>query len=267
MELDRLCSELETLFDLDELKQLSTKLLGLNPSEVGGVGAKASFARALVDHCVQAEAVEALADAVVAWRPDVGPDLRAIREHGFNPAEELEPGMGLGDITIVRKLGESALGHTYLATHGDRNVRLKLLGGESLRDRKGVERLFTAVRLLGAVNHPGLPRNVVAGTFGNGRRGIMRDYVQGELLSAWLKRVGPRRFTELPDLLRQTLEPLDVLHKNRLVHGNLKLQNLLWCVNELGEQYVMLLDPGSNLIRQRRSLANGTDNRFCTLGS
>ena len=51
MELDRLCSELETLFDLDELKQLSTKLLGLNPSEVGGGSAKASFARALVDHC------------------------------------------------------------------------------------------------------------------------------------------------------------------------------------------------------------------------
>src|SRR5690606_14846069 len=50
-------------------------------------------------------------------------------------------------------------------------------------------------------------------------------------------------------------------------HGNLRLQNLLWCVNDAGQQYIMLLDPGSNLIRQRRSLANGTDNRFCTLGS
>src|SRR5690606_41082721 len=50
-------------------------------------------------------------------------------------------------------------------------------------------------------------------------------------------------------------------------HGNLRLQNLLWCVNDAGQQYIMLLDPGSNLIRQRRSLVNGKDNRFCTLGS
>lgn len=267
MELDRLCSELETLFDFEELKQLSTTLLGLNPSEVGGVSAKASFARALVDHCAKEEAVEALADAIVAWRPDVGPQWLDLRDHGFHPSEELSAGDEVGDATIVRKLGESALGHTYLANYDDRNVRLKLLSRESQRDRTGVERLFTAARLVGAVEHPGLPRNVIAGSFGPGRRGIMHDYVQGELLSDWLGRVGPRRFTELPELLRQILLPLEALHKNRLVHGNLKLQNLLWCVNERGEQYVMLLDPGSNQVRQRRSLANGTDNRFCTLGS
>ncbi len=267
MELDRLCSELETLFDLDELKQLSTKLLGLNPSEVGGGSAKASFARALVDHCAKAEAVEALADAVVAWRPDVGPDLLDLRNRGFQPREELEAGAQVGEVSIVRKLGESALGHTYLAIYRDRNVRLKLLSSESQRDRKGVERMFTAVRLASAVDHPGLPRNAIAGVFDTGRRGVMHDYVQGELLSDWLQRVGPRRFTELPDLLRQILEPLEVLHKNRLTHGNLKLQNLLWCVNDAGQQYVLLLDPGSNQIRQRRSLANGKDNRFCTLGS
>ncbi len=267
MELDRLCSELETLFDLEELKQLSTKLLGLNPSEVGGGSAKASFARALVDHCANAEAIEALADAVTAWRPDVGPFLTDIRQHGFNPPEALEPGAHLGDVTIVKKLGESPLGYTYLATHGDKNVRLKILSRASQQDKKGVERLFTTVRLISEVDHPGLPRNVMAGPLEAGRRGIMHDYVQGELLSDWLTRVGPRRFTELPELLRQILEPLDALHRNRLVHGNLKLQNLLWCVNDLGQQYVVLLDPGSNQVRQRRSLANGTDNRFCTLGS
>src|SRR5690606_5127267 len=165
------------------------------------------------------------------------------------------------------KLGESPLGYPYLASHGDRTVRLKLLSSESQRDRKGVERMFTAIRLVSAVDHPGLPRNAIAGVFDTGRRGVMHDYVQGELLSDWLQRVGPRRFTELPDLLRQILEPLEVLHKNRITHGNLKLQNLLWCVNDAGQQYIMLLDPGSNLIRQRRSLVNGKDNRFCTLGS
>ena len=49
MDIEILRGEIERLFSLDELTALSRDLLGLDPEEVGGTGAKASFARALTD--------------------------------------------------------------------------------------------------------------------------------------------------------------------------------------------------------------------------
>src|ERR1044071_741839 len=44
-------AELERLYELDELKTLSSGLLGLDPDELGGTTAKGSFARALARRC------------------------------------------------------------------------------------------------------------------------------------------------------------------------------------------------------------------------
>ena len=56
---DFLRAELERLFDLDEMKRLSSKLLGLNPEEVGGTSSKGSFARSLVERCANDDALQA----------------------------------------------------------------------------------------------------------------------------------------------------------------------------------------------------------------
>jgi hypothetical protein len=60
---ETLSAELERLCDLVELEQLSNAVLGLEPSALGGTGAKASFARSLAERCVERDAVEALLDA------------------------------------------------------------------------------------------------------------------------------------------------------------------------------------------------------------
>src|SRR5687768_5551559 len=56
-ETDILQAELERLFELDELLQLSRDVLGFEPENVGGTGAKASFAGALTAHCAENEAI------------------------------------------------------------------------------------------------------------------------------------------------------------------------------------------------------------------
>ena len=51
--------ELERLFSLEELTQMSERLLGLDPKEVGGSSAKGSFAKALTERCVDGDRIEA----------------------------------------------------------------------------------------------------------------------------------------------------------------------------------------------------------------
>ena len=47
--IDILRAELERLFSLDEMTSMSQRLLGLDPIDVGGATAKASFAQALTE--------------------------------------------------------------------------------------------------------------------------------------------------------------------------------------------------------------------------
>ncbi len=65
MSIEIVRGELERLFSLEELLSLSGDLLSFTPNEVGGTASKASFAKALVERCMEAQATMALVDAMV----------------------------------------------------------------------------------------------------------------------------------------------------------------------------------------------------------
>lgn len=264
MELNILTGELERLYELEELKQLSESLLGLHPAQVGGVAAKASFARALAQRCAESEAVEALIDAMVVRHHDLDPRLLDLRSRGFAPREELESGESIGPYTILNKLGEGRLGVTYRARRDGSDVRLRVLWRETARDRKGMQRYFTHSRLAAALEHPGLPSAVHAGALdpAGERFGVSHTWVDGQLLSERGLAGGPLRFRDLKELLLAILEPLAALHDARLAHGALCWENVL----RVADGRVLLLDGGSNHVRVRASL-NGHDHRLATVGA
>ena len=83
MEIDSLRAELERLFELEELVTMSRDLLGFEPEAIGGTAGIGSFARALTDHCVEHDALEALCDAVVASKSGASPDVAALGARGL----------------------------------------------------------------------------------------------------------------------------------------------------------------------------------------
>src|SRR5258708_25278595 len=113
MDIEILRGEIERLFSLDELTALSRDLLGLDPEEVGGTGAKASFTRALTDRCSQLDALDALVEAVIGSRSDADPRLRDLSQHGFNVDETLAAGSMMGPFLVARRLGEGSSGIVY----------------------------------------------------------------------------------------------------------------------------------------------------------
>ncbi len=163
--IDILRAELERLFSLDEMTTLSQRLLGLDPRDVGGATAKASFARALTERCIDGDRIDALVDVLLASRQGVDPRVRDTA--GLLGPVGVGPGEKIGPFVVVRKIGEGELSVVYVATRGDEERIVKALRPAACRDKAAVQRFLTATRMMSAVDHPGLPSAIEVGDGGS----------------------------------------------------------------------------------------------------
>lgn len=268
--IDIVRGELERLFTLEEMTKMSERLLGLAPNEVGGASAKGSFALALTERCFDGDRLDALVDVILHSRKEVDPRVRDIV--GLLDDEELAPGQVLGDFTIERKLGGGGLGIVYQAIRQDGEAKavyaLKVLRREACRDRRAVHRFLTANRLIGTVDHAGLPRHVEAGEIAPDIFYVAYQFVDAQPLSARLARTGPVAWAELGPIMRGILEPLAAMHKAQLVHGDVKTENVLVAQGrEPGALDVRLIDFGTDRLRQRGAISNGHTGLLAVYGS
>src|SRR5579859_1201070 len=171
--IDILRAELERLFSLEEMTSMSERLLGLDPQEVGGSSAKASFAQALTERCLDRDQIDALVDVILVSRQGVDPRVRDVTS--LFGQEELEAGARVGPFVVERKLGDSEQSFVYLVHRGQRARVLKVLRREACRDRRAVQRFLTANRLVAEIEHPGLPQHLEAGET-EGRYWLSYDY-------------------------------------------------------------------------------------------
>jgi tetratricopeptide (TPR) repeat protein/tRNA A-37 threonylcarbamoyl transferase component Bud32 len=265
--IDILTTELERLFSLDELTSMSERLLGLDPEDVGGATAKASFAKALAERCLDADRVDALVDVMVAWRQGVDPRVRDVA--GLFGREELAPGDAFGPFVITRKLGESALAIVYAASRAGQDRVLKVLRHEATRDRRAAQRFLTANRMVAELDAAGLPEGLETGEIG-GIYWTSHLAIDAQPLSARFARTGPAHFSELKAVLHGILHPLAALHQRRISHGDLKLENILVGRPAQGDDVdprITLVDFGTDRLRQRSSGSNGHGVVLTMLGS
>src|SRR5215813_4412935 len=191
MEVDLLRTELERLFELDELLTMSRELLGFDPESIGGTAGKTSFVRALTEHCVTHDAFQALCDAVAVSKSGASPEVAELGQRGLTPADELSLGSTLGPFMVLRKLGEGPASITYLARdeEDETEVRLKVLRREAARDLRALRRFLTLTRVSAKVAHPALPAGLRAVEAG-GRYCVVQQATLGEPLSMRIARTG-----------------------------------------------------------------------------
>ncbi len=261
--IDILRAELERLYSLDEMTSMSERLLGLDPDEVGGATAKASFARALTERCFDGDQLEALIDVILVSRQGVDP--RVCDVNGLFGKEDLPNGGKLGPFAILRKLGESRQSIVYTAARKEERRALKVLRREAVRDKRAVQRFLTANRMVAAIDHPGLPRGLEAGEH-DGTYWVSYDLIDAQPLSARLARSGAMHIRDARPILRGILQPLAAMHRARIAHGDLKLENVLVSYGE-GGAHVTLIDFGTDRLRQRATVANGHTGVLAVFGS
>ncbi len=257
---DILRGELERLFELEDMKALSTDLMGLSPDDVGGTSGKGAFARALVERCLADGAIVALADAMLFAKKGVKTDIDL-----FSRNEELAPGTQVGDFKVGKKIGEGGTGIVYLAD-GPNNEKaaFKVMRTTHSRDRATVQRWSTAMRAASQIDEPTLGRVLGVGKLEDGRPWVATRFVEGQSLGARIGRTGPMHFNEARPILRGVLQALEALHARGLAHGNVKMENV-FIVRPTAEGKMtneptgVLVDLGADRLLVRRPAASASE--------
>jgi len=151
-----------------------------------------------------------------------------------------------GYYTVERELGRGRFGITYLVRKQDGARRvIKALNDDLLQslnqsDRKRLEELFhgEAVTLAKCV-HPNIVK--VKEPFKEGQQWCFAmDYVDGTSLS---DRILPLPEMEALNYMQQIGEALEVVHQNRLIHRDVKPENIIVRIRE-GKPEAILIDFG-----------------------
>lgn len=220
--------QLERLFELEGMMALSSELLGVEPTEVGGTGAKGTFARALVRHCESHDGLLVLAEAIRLSAGDQEEPLELVPR----PHDELPVGSELRGFRILRSLETGPLAATYLAErpapsngHTER-AHIRVFHRGMTRDRIAAWRMLTAARALKEVRDTGLVGIYDAGTLPDGRVFVAQEAIHGQRLSARLAN-GPLPLNEVRAIARTVLHGLSALHERGLLHGYLSADHVL----------------------------------------
>ena len=138
-------------------------------------------------------------------------------------------GRRIGPFELLRELGQGGMGAVYLAQRADdqyhQQVAIKLIRGDMVTRQE--ERRFRQERqILASLEHPNIARLLGGDVTPEGLPYLVMEYIEGEPLEAWCRRLGPSLETRL-ELLRQVCCAVQYAHSHMVVHCDLKPSNVL----------------------------------------
>jgi len=146
-------------------------------------------------------------------------------------ADEIAAGRGsqlvMNKYILLSRLGQGGMGTVYKALHTrmQRVVALKTLKPEA-SSPAFIERFYREVRAAARLNHPHAVAAYDADECETGHFLVM-EFVDGEDLSARIKRDGPLPVSETITAIRQAAEALAYAHRFGIVHRDIKPANLM----------------------------------------
>jgi serine/threonine-protein kinase len=191
----------------------------------------------MVSHPEESGAPDPDLDATDEYRPvdpTVPPAGEPIPVTADGPAAARKPAAVqkvsvLGDFRLVAVLGSGAMGTVYRARQisTPRDAAVKVLSRDLAGQPDFVQRFHREARLMARLDHPHIIRCYAVGE-SHGFHYLALEYASGGSVQSWLERLG--RF-DLPDALCVALgcaRGLQYAHEHRLVHRDVKPDNLLF---------------------------------------
>lgn len=154
-----------------------------------------------------------------------------------------------GRYRIVERIGQGGMGKVYKVTHGQlgKTFALKIISTELTEEGKARDLFYREARLASSLSHPNIASVVDFGEDDELGAFMVMEFLQGEPLNRTLhreKRLGVRHACEI---LEQVAEALHYIHSNKIVHCDIKTENILVCEvpgTKRRKQQVKLLDFG-----------------------
>lgn len=161
---------------------------------------------------------------------------------------------------IQRMIGTGGMGEVYLAQHPrlPRRDALKILSTASTRDEEFRARFTREAELAATLWHPHIVRVLDRGEF-NGRLWISMDYVDGTDAGRLIRERYPKGMPEgdVAEIVTAMADALDFGHERRLLHRDVKPENILVTASDGHRRRVLLTDFG--IARRIDDVSNLTD--------
>jgi serine/threonine-protein kinase len=151
---------------------------------------------------------------------------------GLNPDPDarvpIEPTLLQGRYILQETIGRGGMATVYRALDSvlDRSVAVKLLHPSVYAEPRFVEQFLTMERHVARLFHPNLVRIFDAGTADQGCFAVM-EFVAGGSLRDLLNRGAPLSVHRAISIVSQVADALELLHRERIVHGDIKPDNVL----------------------------------------
>ena len=147
----------------------------------------------------------------------------------------------LGNYTILDRVGAGGMGQVFRAQHRrlERLVAIKMLPAAMMKDVEAVARFQREAKAAAKLRHP----NIVAtddADEANGVHFLVMEHIEGQDLSALVKKNGPLPVGKAVNCVLQAAKGLEFAHSKGVIHRDIKPANLL-----LGSDGVVkILDMG-----------------------
>ena len=166
---------------------------------------------------------------------------------------QLAPGKKvLGRYEIEEFLGEGSVAQVYRARHLGLGytVALKILS--STATGEAAARFERAARLMARIRHPNVVSILDYGIEGT-LPCVALEFIMGDRLRDNLDKTGPLAWTKALGLYVSVLDGLDAVHQSRVLHRNLKPDNII-VTDEPGSLKIIDLDLAKSVGKQRRRI-------------
>jgi serine/threonine-protein kinase len=161
------------------------------------------------------------------------------------PEQQLSPGRRIGAYRVVRCIGSGGMGAVYEAEHLglQKRVALKTLYGQAASQPAHRGRFMREGKNAARIRHPHVVDITDVGEVDDVAYLVM-EFLQGEPLSATIRREAPFDATRVADLLLPVIAAVAEAHRLGVVHRDLKPANIFLAESATGDAQPKVLDFG-----------------------
>ncbi len=152
-------------------------------------------------------------------------------------------------------IGAGGMGVVYRARHViiDKPVAIKMLRAEVASQADVIKRFLLEAQLASRVKHPNVVDISDYGQIPGQTAYYVMEYLSGETLAHRIKAGGRMDPALALDLAIQTAQALQAAHASKIIHRDLKSENIFLCEHPDGGLQAKILDFGIARIRDRKS--------------
>jgi eukaryotic-like serine/threonine-protein kinase len=152
-----------------------------------------------------------------------------------------------GKYRIVRLIGEGGMGAVYEGENVriNRRVAIKVLHTAIAGNKEAVQRFEREAQAAGRIGNDHILEVLDLGSLPDGQHYMVMEYLDGEPLSARIRRLERLTPEQAYPLIRQVLLGLDAAHSVGIVHRDLKPDNIFIIGEKYGQKdFVKIIDFG-----------------------